>query len=273
MEFLVRPVDVGEILPWREVYRQEMNCQIIHDSLHGREGWTQPYLIEAGGDAAGYGSIAVGGPWTGSRTLFEFYIDPKQRSRFFEAFEALRAGSGADAIETQTNDVLLTAMLHTWGRDVVSEKIIFEDRLTTAYRVQGARLRQKEPGGEWMLLEVGGRSGCDGRHPLPLQPAVWGHLDGGWGAVSRAGIRDLPGAGTEADLPGGRQRALRPLQHGQCRFEANPAKGRICALCAPVARKAVNSAHTVGGCLRVDQLAPGRRGGAAISPIPGLILL
>jgi GNAT superfamily N-acetyltransferase len=162
MEFLVRPVDVEEILPWREVYRQEMNCQILHDSLHGREGWTQPYLIEAGGDAAGYGSIAVGGPWTGSRTLFEFYIDPKQRSRFFEAFEALRAGSGADAIETQTNDVLLTAMLHTWGRDVVSEKIIFEDRLTTAYRVPGARLRKKESGGEWMLLEVGGEVAATG---------------------------------------------------------------------------------------------------------------
>ena len=162
MEFSVRPVEVGEILPWREVYRQEMNCQILHDSLHGREGWTQPYLIESGGEAAGYGSIAVGGPWTGSRTLFEFYIDPKQRSRFFEAFEALRAGSGADAIETQTNDVLLTAMLHTWGRDVVSEKIIFEDRLTTAYRVQGARLRQKEPGGEWMLLEVGGEVAATG---------------------------------------------------------------------------------------------------------------
>jgi GNAT superfamily N-acetyltransferase len=155
-------VDVEEILPWREVYRQEMNCQILHDSLHGREGWTQPYLIEAGGDAAGYGSIAVGGPWTGSRTLFEFYIDPKQRSRFFEAFEALRAGSGADAIETQTNDVLLTAMLHTWGRDVVSEKIIFEDRLTTAYRVPGARLRKKESGGEWMLLEVGGEVAATG---------------------------------------------------------------------------------------------------------------
>jgi GNAT superfamily N-acetyltransferase len=162
MEFSVRPVEVGEILPWREVYRQEMNCQIIHDSLHGREGWTQPYLIEAGDDVAGYGSIVVGGPWTGSRTLFEFYIDQKQRSRFFEAFEALRAGSGADAIETQTNDVMLTAMLHTWGRDVVSEKIIFEDRLTTAYRVPGARLRKKESGGEWMLLEVGGEVAATG---------------------------------------------------------------------------------------------------------------
>jgi hypothetical protein len=115
MEFSVRPVEVREILPWREVYRQEMKRQIIHDSLHGREGWTLPYVIEAGGDAAGYGR--------------------------------------------------------------------------------------------------------------------------------------------------------------KCGVEANPAKGRICALCAPVARKAVNPHMPKVGCGRVDQLAPGPRGGAAISPIPGLILL
>jgi hypothetical protein len=115
MEFSVRPVEVREILPWREVYRQEMNCQIIHDSLHGREGWTLPYVIEAGGGAAGYG----------------------------------------------------------------------------------------------------------------------------W----------------------------------KCGVEANPAEGRICALCAPVARKALNPANAEGGVLRGRPVAPGRRGGAAISPIPGLILL
>jgi GNAT superfamily N-acetyltransferase len=162
MEFTVKPVEVREILPWRELYRQEMNCQIIHDSLHGREGWTHPYLIESGGDAAGYASIVVGGPWAGTRTLFEFYVVEKQRSRFFEAFDAVRGASHADAIETQTNDVMLTAMLHTWAHEVVSEKIIFEDRLTTAYRASGAVLRKREPDGDWMLLEVGGEVAATG---------------------------------------------------------------------------------------------------------------
>lgn len=60
----------------------------------------------------------VGGAWARSRTVFEFDVEEKQRSRFFEAFDALRAASEADAIEAQTNDVLLTAMLHTWARDV-----------------------------------------------------------------------------------------------------------------------------------------------------------
>ncbi len=86
----------------------------------------------------------------------------KYRSGFFEAFEALRETSGADAIETQTNDVILTAMLHTWAHDVVSEKIIFEDSLTTTYRVPGAVLRKREPEGDWMLLEVGGEVAATG---------------------------------------------------------------------------------------------------------------
>jgi RimJ/RimL family protein N-acetyltransferase len=156
MELTVRPVEVKEILPWRELYRQEMNCQIVHDSLHVREGWTVPYLLESDGEAIGYGSIAVGGPWMGTRTVFEFFVAGKERSRFFEAFEALRAASEADAIETQTNDVMLTAMLHTWAHDVFSEKIVFEDKLTTAYRAPGATLRKREPEGDWMLVEAGG---------------------------------------------------------------------------------------------------------------------
>ena len=162
MEYRVSPVEVAAVLPLRELYRKEMNCQIVHDSLHGREGWTKAYLIDAGGENAGYGSIAIAGPWAGTKTIFEFYMAEKHRSGFFEVFEALRETSGADAIETQTNDVILTAMLHTWAHDVVSEKIIFEDNLTTTYRVPGAALRKREPEGDWMLLEVGGEVAATG---------------------------------------------------------------------------------------------------------------
>ncbi|HEY1578850.1 MAG TPA: GNAT family N-acetyltransferase [Terracidiphilus sp.] len=162
MEFRVKPVAVSAISTWRDLYRQEMNCQIVHDSLHGREGWTLPWLIETGGEPVGYGSAAVGGPWSGTRTIIEFYVAESHRSRFFEAFEAFMAASASDAIESQTNDVMLTAMLHTWGHDVVSEKIVFEDKLTTAYRLEGAVLRKREPEGDWMLLEVGGEVAASG---------------------------------------------------------------------------------------------------------------
>jgi RimJ/RimL family protein N-acetyltransferase len=162
VEFTAQPASPPEIQPWRELYRREMNCQIVHDSLHSREGWTAPYLIESAGEAAGYGTIVVGGPWSGSRTVFEFFVAEKQRSHFFDAFEIFLCASAADAIVAQTNDVLLTAMLHTWAHDVVSEKILFEDKLTTAYRLEGAVLRRREPEGDWMLLEVGGELAATG---------------------------------------------------------------------------------------------------------------
>src|SRR5262249_6154973 len=66
-----KTTSVQEILRWRTLYRQEMNCQIIHDSLHFREGWTQPYILLAGDVPVGYGSVALAGPWKGNPTIFE----------------------------------------------------------------------------------------------------------------------------------------------------------------------------------------------------------
>jgi hypothetical protein len=34
----------SEILGLRERYREEMNCQIVHDSIHRRTGWTLPHF-------------------------------------------------------------------------------------------------------------------------------------------------------------------------------------------------------------------------------------
>src|SRR5690242_19814070 len=33
--------NLKEILPWRDLYRQEMSCQITKDSIHFRDGWTK----------------------------------------------------------------------------------------------------------------------------------------------------------------------------------------------------------------------------------------
>jgi hypothetical protein len=43
-----------DILPLRARFRQEMNCQIVHDSIHRRQGWTLSYLLELGGAAVGF---------------------------------------------------------------------------------------------------------------------------------------------------------------------------------------------------------------------------
>lgn len=131
-----------DVLPWRDSYRLEMSCQIIHDSIHYRPGWTQEYVLLAGGAKVGYGSIAVAVPWKGKPTVYEFYVVPQHRSRVFELFSVLLSAGGAVAIETQSNDALLTAMLHTFAPGASSESILFHDELTSAYSPTGAKVRR-----------------------------------------------------------------------------------------------------------------------------------
>jgi GNAT superfamily N-acetyltransferase len=134
-----------EVLPLREQYRQEMNCQIVHDSIHRRAGWTTTYLLRVEGLAAGFGSIAIAGPWTDKPTLFEFYLLPEHRGRAFDLFEALLAASGARFMVIQSSDLLLSVMLHAYARDISSGAIVFHDRLTTTLPAMGAVLHCKTP--------------------------------------------------------------------------------------------------------------------------------
>jgi GNAT superfamily N-acetyltransferase len=155
-------------------YRQEMNCQIVHDSIHRRDGWTLSYLLDLTGVTAGFGSVAVGGPWKEKPTVFEFYVLPEHRSAAFDLFEAFLTASGARFFEVQTNDALPLVMVLTYGRDLGTEKIVFQDALTTAHTSDGAVLRrvtpqdeirrcleQRQGGGEW-LLEVDGKVAAKG---------------------------------------------------------------------------------------------------------------
>ena len=53
----VRPCSAEEVAPFRTRHRQEMNCQIVHDSIHRRPGWTTSYLLEVAGSPAGFVTV------------------------------------------------------------------------------------------------------------------------------------------------------------------------------------------------------------------------
>lgn len=142
MDLSAKPTSVESILPWRDLYRLEMGCQIIHDSIHSRKGWTREYFLFADGVTVGYGSIAIAGPWKDKPTVYEWYVVPQNRSRMFDLFSTLLAASGAGTIETQSNDALLTIMLHAFAPNVASESILFHDRLTTTHAPAGAAFRR-----------------------------------------------------------------------------------------------------------------------------------
>lgn len=146
MQISATPARLEDIAPWRDMYRLEMACQIVHDSIHARAGLTDEYLLSEGGTAVGYGSIAVGGPWKGEPTAYEFYVVPNRRQRLFELFQALLDASGARTIISQSNAPLATAMLHTFAGQVTSQAILFHDRAATNWQPPGATFRVPTPG-------------------------------------------------------------------------------------------------------------------------------
>src|SRR5262245_15009337 len=125
------------------MYRLEMNCQVIWDSIHERgPGWTQEYVLRVGRAAVGYGSVAVGGPWAGAPAAYEFFVVPTHRTRVFELCDAFLRVSGAVSFQTQTNDRLTTALLLTFARPVTAEAILFHDKMLTSHAPRGAVYRE-----------------------------------------------------------------------------------------------------------------------------------
>lgn len=158
-------VSSEEVLPLRELYRQEMNCQIVRDSWHGR-GWTDSYLLRRNGHVAGYG--LVGGVGDSPRdVIVEFYVLPIHRAAALPLFRQLAAVSRARSIEAQTNDILLTLMLYDCAESLESETVLFHDAFTTNLAVAGITFRQlteadavfphtMEPVGQWVI-----EAGCE----------------------------------------------------------------------------------------------------------------
>lgn len=163
----VKQVEVAEIEALRDLYRQEMNCQIVHDSWH-RRGFTIPYLTSVNGRVAGYATVTVGSRVITEGIVSEFYLLPAHRCLAVPIFRQLLAASQASRIEAQTNDTLLMLMLYDFAAEMTSNIILFHDALTTnlslpdgvfhkATEADADRMfkHQSEPEGDW-LLEVAG---------------------------------------------------------------------------------------------------------------------
>jgi hypothetical protein len=102
----ISPVPLDEDLPLRELYRREMNCQIVHDSLP-RRGFGDLFLIRADGRVAGYGFV-MGYRGEPREMIREFFILPAYRSAALPIFRQLIEISRATRVMAQTNDILLT---------------------------------------------------------------------------------------------------------------------------------------------------------------------
>ncbi|MBI1930866.1 GNAT family N-acetyltransferase [Candidatus Poribacteria bacterium] len=163
----VKKVDVAEILTLRDLYRQEMNCQIRHDAWHQR-GFNDSYLIRVDSQIAGYGTVTKGSQYQERGILNEFYLLPTYKALAVPVFRQLLDTSQATKIQAQTNDVLLMLMLYDFATEITGDTILFHDARTTnlsvpdgvfrkATQVDADRIfqHQSEPVGDW-LIEVAG---------------------------------------------------------------------------------------------------------------------
>jgi GNAT superfamily N-acetyltransferase len=141
MVITAQPCELESILALRDKYRLEMSCQIIHDSIHSRPGWTQEYSLRIDGALAGYGSVAVGGPWTEAPALYEFFVAGPYRLKVFDLFKDLRRACGAAKMEIQSNDNLTAVMFHTYAKNVTTESVLFRDDVTTNFFPADATFR------------------------------------------------------------------------------------------------------------------------------------
>src|SRR5262245_21950059 len=162
----VTPAPAEQIRPLRDLYRREMNRQVVRDSWHGR-GWTDSYLLWQGGRVVGYGLVG-GAPADPRDVIVEFYVLPADRAAALPLFRRLAEVSRARRVEAQTNDILLTLMLYDCAARVESETVLFHDAVTTNLAVPGATFRRAteaeagrifphkaEPVGDW-VIEAGG---------------------------------------------------------------------------------------------------------------------
>ncbi len=164
MNIDVSRVEVDAIMPLRELKRQEMNCQIVHDS-YPRRGFSDAYLIRVDGSIAGYGLVA-------NRhypdTVNEFYPLPANRVAALPMFRQLLEVSHATKIRAQTNDRLMLLLLYDCAPDITSEAILFADAFATQLTCPTGILREvtaadkerlfehgHEPEGDWMIESEG----------------------------------------------------------------------------------------------------------------------
>jgi hypothetical protein len=221
-----------------------MNGQIVHDSIHRRDGWTVTYMLNVNGVTAGFGSIAMAGPWKNKPSIFELYVLPEHRAHAFKLFEALLTASNARFMEIQSNDVLLAVMLHTYARDVWSEKIVFRDAITTALPGNGATLQQltsdqetwnaiaQRQGGVEYQLVLDGATVATGGLMFHYNVPYADILHGDCRTLQAPRFWVVSGPGTQTLCLRAREHPVCPLQSPQRRITRDSSEGGSRPVCA-----------------------------------------
>lgn len=154
MRIQVRRVEYQDVEAMRTLYRQELDCQIIHDSFLSR-GLADPYLILVEGRIGGYGAVSNK---YGKGRLMEFYTLPHLRGSASSMFRELLTTSQATHIEAQTNIPLMLLMLYDCAKNITAENVLFHDVFVTnlvcprgVFRQATAEDHRLDMDGDWII--------------------------------------------------------------------------------------------------------------------------
>ena len=143
MKIRAHRAEYADVQAMRDLYRQELDCQIVHYSFLPR-GLADAYVIELDGRVAGYG--AVSNKYDKGR-LVEFYTLAEVRSSALPLFRELLAASQATHIEAQTNSPLMLLMLYDCASEVFPEKLLFRDAARYTSGLSERSVQKKYSGG------------------------------------------------------------------------------------------------------------------------------
>ncbi len=157
--------DLKEILSLRALFLQENNFQIRYNACHER-GWSDSYLLTVDELKIGYGSIKGKDIVAERDAIFEFFVIAPIRKMASVIFSELLTTSGADFIECQSYDFLLSSMIFEYAQNINSDVILFEDSTVTEHTMPEVFFRRRmeidivfehkvEPVGDYILEKQG----------------------------------------------------------------------------------------------------------------------
>lgn len=132
-----------KIRAFRSLFLQESNFQFVYNKCHAY-GWADTYLFMLDGTAVGYGAVWGQNNRSDRDAIFEFYVVKPYRKFAGECFLKLWEASGAVCVECQSNDVLLTAMLYQYSKNINAENLLFDDHFQTQIILPGISFHQQE---------------------------------------------------------------------------------------------------------------------------------
>jgi GNAT superfamily N-acetyltransferase len=126
--------NLESIQPFRVMFLHENNFQFCYDKCH-YYGWSDDYLFKINETVIGYGCVWGTDDRQMRDSIFEFFLLPPYRNLATAVFTPFIAITGVNFIESQSNDLFLTALLFEFSESVIPEALLMEENTTTHLRV------------------------------------------------------------------------------------------------------------------------------------------